>query len=74
MTIYDDLPASHEIQRSFARTMTHARASAEVRDHLDEEKHGTFQLAGKLLPTTRQQQLAREDRTEYGKRGGLYAM
>src|SRR6478752_7480383 len=122
MTIFDDLRASHEIQRSLARSMTHGRASAdnrraaflalaheldahataeerhlyvpllmddaglsvsrhaladhykaeklvaqlrgvdpatdqfvelaaklahEVRDHLDEEEHGTFQLAGK---------------------------
>ena len=28
--------------------------SAEVRDHLDEEEHGTFQLAGKLLSKSRQ--------------------
>jgi len=48
--------------------------SAEVRDHLDEEEHGTFQLAGKLLSKTRQQQLARGHRTEYAKRGGPYAM
>ncbi len=149
MTIFDDLRASHEVQRSLARTMTHGRASAahrrvaflalaheldahataeerhfyvpllmddaglsvsrhaladhhkaeelveqlrgvdpatdqfaelarqlvtEVRDHLDEEEHGTFQLAGKLLSRTRQQQLAREYRTEYAKRGGPYTM
>jgi hypothetical protein len=149
MTIFDDLRASHEIQRTLARTMTHARASAdnrraaflalahelnahaaaeerhfyvpllmddaglsvsrhaladhhkaedlveqlrgvdpatdrfselakqlsaEVRDHLDEEEHGTFQLAGKLLSKTRQQQLARDYRAEYSKRGGPYAM
>jgi hypothetical protein len=147
MTLFDDLRASHAIQRSLARTMTNARAaadnrraaflslaneldahataeerhlyvpllmhdaglsvsrhaladhhkierlveqlrgvdpeartfaevakqlSAEVRDHLDEEEHGTFQLAGKLLPKTRQQQLAREYRAEYAKRGGPY--
>ncbi|MGI9031558.1 MAG: hemerythrin domain-containing protein [Ilumatobacteraceae bacterium] len=149
MTIFDDLRASHEVQRSLARTMTHGRASAEtrraaflalanefdahataeerhlyvpllmddaglsvsrhaladhhkseelakqlrgvdpvtdqfatlakqlateVRDHLDEEEHGTFQLAGKLLSKTRQQQLAREYRAEYSKRGGPYRM
>jgi len=149
MTIFEDLRASHEIQRALARTMTHGRASienrraaflalaheldahataeerhfyvpllmddaglsisrhaladhhkaeqlveqlrgvdpatdrfvelakqlsAEVRDHLDEEEHGTFQLAGKLLSKTRQQQLAREYRTEYAKRGGSNAM
>ena len=148
MTIFDDLRASHEVQRALARTMTHARASAdnrraaflalaheldahataeerhfyvpllmvdaglsvsrhaladhhkaeelveqlrgvdtatdrfgelakqlsaELRDHLDEEEHGTFQLAGKLLSKTRQQQLAREYRAEYSKRGGPYA-
>src|SRR6478609_12104493 len=28
MTIFDDLRASHEIQRSLARSMTHGRASA----------------------------------------------
>ncbi|MDO8392325.1 MAG: hemerythrin domain-containing protein [Actinomycetota bacterium] len=48
--------------------------SAEVRDHLDEEEHGTFQLAGKLLSKPRQKQLAREYRVEYAKRGGQYAM
>lgn len=149
MTIFEDLRASHEVQRSLARTMTHGRASAqtrraaflalaneldahataeerhlyvpllmddaglsvsrhaladhhkseeladqlrgvdpvtdqfaalaaqlatEVRDHLDEEEHGTFQLAGKLLSKTRQQQLAREYRAEYAKRGGPYTM
>ena len=149
MTIFDDLRASHEVQRSLARTMTHGRASAgnrraaflalaheldahttaeerhfyvpllmddaglsvsrhaladhhkaetlveqlrgvdpatdrftelarqlaaEVRDHLDEEEHGTFQLAGKLLSKTRQQQLAREYRAEYAKRGGTSTM
>ena len=36
--------------------------STEVRDHLDEEEHGTFQLAGKLLSRTQQNQLAREYR------------
>ena len=149
MTIFDDLRASHEIQRALARTMTHARASAdnrraaflalaheldahataeerhfyvpllmddaglsvsrhaladhhkaeqlveqlrgvdpttdrfgefakqlseEVRDHLDEEEHGTFQLAGKLLSKTRQNQLARDYRAEYRQRGGPYAI
>ena len=48
--------------------------ATEVRDHLDEEEHGTFQLAGKLLSKTRQQQLAREYRAEYSKRGGPYRM
>jgi hypothetical protein len=145
MTIFDDLRASHEVQRSLARRMTHARVSpdnsraaflalaneldahataeerhfyvpllmldaglsvtrhaladhhkaeelvdqlrgvdpttdhfrelamqlsSEVRDHLDEEEHGTFQLAGKLLSKTRQKQLAVEYRAEYAKRGG----
>lgn len=42
----------------------------EVRDHLDEEENGTFQLAGKLLSKTRQAELAREYRAEYAKRGG----
>ncbi len=145
MTIFDDLRASHGVQRSLARTMTHARTSsdnrraaflalareldahataeerhlyvplllddagigvsrhaladhhkmeklvddlrgvdptsrrfgalarelaAEVRDHLDEEEHGTFQLAGKLLSSTRQTRLGREYRAEYAKRGG----
>lgn len=148
MTIFDDLRASHEIQRSLARTLTHGRSSAEtrraaflalareldahaaaeerhlyvpllmddaglhvsrhaladhhkadklvdqlrgvdpttdlfddlakdlaaeVRDHLDEEEHGTFQLAGKLLSKTRQQQLAKDYRAEYAKRGGPHA-
>ncbi len=145
MTIFEDLRESHEIQRALARTMTHARSSAdkrraaflalaheldahataeerhlyvpllmndaglsvsrhaladhhkaeklvdelrgvdpttdhfaelakqlahEVRDHLDEEENGTFQLAGKLLSKTRQNELAREYRAEYAKRGG----
>jgi hypothetical protein len=147
MTIFDDLRASHEVQRSLARRMTHARVSpdsrrlaflalaseldahataeerhfyvpllmddaglvvsrhaladhhkamklvdelrgvepntdhfadlakqlsAEVRDHLDEEEHGTFQLAGKLFTKTRQKQLAAQYRAEYAKRGGPY--
>jgi len=42
----------------------------EVRDHLDEEENGTFQLAGKLLSKTRQAELARGYRAEYAKRGG----
>jgi exonuclease VII large subunit len=149
MTIFEDLRASHEIQRGLARTMTHARASAdkrraaflalaneldahataeerhlyvplllddaglkvsrhaladhhkaekvvdelrgvdpttdrfvelakdlatEVRDHLDEEEHGTFQLAGKLLSKTRQKDLAKGYRAEYLKRGGAAAL
>jgi len=147
MTIFDDLRASHEVQRSLVRRMTHGRASAdtrraaflalareldahataeerhlyvpllmddaglsasrhaladhhkaeklveklrgvdaatdhfheiaqqlsmEVRDHLDEEEHGTFQLAGRLLSKTRQQELASGYRAEYAKRGGLH--
>lgn len=149
MTIFEDLRASHEVQRTLARTMTHSRTSpdkrraaflalaheldahatseerhfyvpllmddaglsvtrhaladhhkaeelveqlrgvdpttdqfaqlakelsAEVRDHLDEEEHGTFQLAGKLLSKTRQAQLAREYRAEYAKRGGPFLL
>ena len=147
MTIFDDLRASHEVQRTLARTMTHGRASpdkrraaflalakeldahataeerhfyipllmddaglsvsrhaladhhkaeelveqlrgvdpvtdhfddvakqlaAEVRDHLDEEEHGTFQLVGKLLSRSRQRELAREYRAEYARRGGPF--
>lgn len=149
MTIFEDLRASHEVQRSLTRTMTHARASAEnrraaflalaneldahataeerhfyvpllmddaglsvsrhaladhhkaeelvdqlrgvdpttdhfaelakqlsaeVRDHLDEEEHGTFQLAGKLLSKTRQKELALEYRAEYAARGGPFTL
>jgi hypothetical protein len=149
MTIFEDLRASHEVQRSLARSMTHARASAErrraaflalakeldahataeerhlyvpllmddaglsvsrhaladhhkmedladqlrgvdptseqfaelaselaaeVREHLEEEEHGTFQLAGKLLSKTRQAQLAREYRAEYAARGGPFTL
>jgi len=48
--------------------------SIEVRDHLDEEEHGTFQLAGKLLSKTRQQELARAYRAEYSQRGGPYTL
>jgi len=48
--------------------------SAEVRDHLDEEEHGTFQLAGKVLSKTRQQQSSREYRVEYATRGGPHTM
>ena len=44
--------------------------SFEVRDHLDEEENGTFQLAGKLLSKTRQAELARAYRAEYAKRSG----
>jgi hypothetical protein len=149
MTIFDDLRASHQVQRALARRMTHARVSpdnrrlaflalaneldahataeerhfyvpllmddaglgitrhaladhhkamklvaelrgvdptsprftdlakqlsAEVRDHLDEEEHGTFQLAGKLLTKTQQRRLAVEYRAEYAKRGGPYSV
>lgn len=149
MTIFEDLRSSHELQRSLARTMTHGRASAElrraaflalaneldahatseerhlyvpllmldaglsvsrhaladhhkaeelvdqlrgvdaateqfhqiarklateVRDHLDEEEHGTFQLAGKLLSPTRQKELGSGYRAEYAKRGGPHAL
>jgi Hemerythrin HHE cation binding domain len=145
MTIFEDLRASHEVQRSYARRMTHGRASvasrrsaflalareldahataeerhlyvplllddaglsvsrhaladhhkaenlveqlrgvdpatdhfvelakqlsAEVRDHLNEEENGTFQLAGKLISKSRQKVLASEYRNEYIKRGG----
>jgi hypothetical protein len=48
--------------------------SAEVRDHLDEEEHGTFQLAGKLLTKSQQQQAARAYRAEYARRGGPYIL
>ncbi|WP_116997301.1 hemerythrin domain-containing protein [Desertimonas flava] len=48
-----------------------SQLSEEVRDHLDEEEHGTFQLAGKLLSKSRQKQLALEYRAEYVKRGGV---
>ena len=44
--------------------------STEVRDHLDEEEHGTFQLAGKLLSKTRLSELAAGYRAEYARRGG----
>lgn len=148
MTIFDDLRASHEVQRSLARRMTHGRAAAErrraaflalareldahataeerhlyvplllddaglkvsrhaladhhkaealveqlrgvdpttdefkslskqladeVRDHLDEEEHGTFQLAGKLLTKTDQKRLATAYRSEYAQRGGPHS-
>ncbi len=46
----------------------------EVREHLDEEENGTFQLAGKLLSKTRQAELAREYRAEYAKRGGPFSI
>ena len=149
MTIFDDLRASHEVQRGLARRMTHSRSSAhsrkaaflalarefdahataeerhlyvallmddaglsvsrhaladhhkaeklvdelrgvdpttdrfsaislqlskEVRDHLDEEEHGTFQLAGKLLSKSRQKELASGYRAEYAKRGGPHSV
>ncbi|MEO6653478.1 MAG: hemerythrin domain-containing protein [Ilumatobacteraceae bacterium] len=48
--------------------------STEVRDHLDEEEHGTFQLAGKLLSKTEQKTLASGYRAEYAKRGGPYTV
>ena len=148
MTIFDDLRASHEVQRTLARTMTNARSSAErrrgaflalakeldahatseerhlyvpllmldaglrasrhaladhhkaekvveqlrgvdpetdqfrelavqlseeVRDHLDEEEHGTFQLAGKLLSKTRLKELGAAYRAEYESRGGPHS-
>ena len=44
--------------------------ATEVRDHLDEEEHGTFQLAGKLLSKTQQKELASGYRAEYARRGG----
>jgi Fe-S-cluster formation regulator IscX/YfhJ len=149
VTIFDDLRASHTVQRALARRMTHARVSpsdrrtaylalaheldahatseerhlyvpllmddaglwvsrhaladhhkaeklvrelrgvdpttvrfselakqlsAEVRDHLDEEEHGTFQLAGKLLSKTRQRELAARYRAEYARRGGPFTL
>ena len=149
MTIFADLRASHQVQRSLATTMTHGRASSdrrraaflalaheldahataeerhlyvplllddaglrvsrhaladhhkaeklvtelrgvdptteqfaelalalatEVRDHLDEEEHGTFQLAGKLLSKSRQRDLGREYRAEYARRGGPHSI
>ena len=46
--------------------------SKEVRDHLDEEEHGTFQLAGKLLSKTVQKQIATAYRAEYASRGGPF--
>jgi hypothetical protein len=46
--------------------------SAEVRDHLDEEEHGTFQLAGKLLSKSQLSDLASGYRAEYERRGGPY--
>ena len=145
MTMFEDLRASHEVQRALARTMTHGRAaadtrraaflalaneldahataeerhlyvpllmidaglrasrhaladhhkaekvveqlrgvdptteqfaelaldlSAEVRDHLEEEEHGTFQLAGKLLSKAKLRELAAGYRAEYAQRGG----
>jgi hypothetical protein len=148
MTIFDDLRASHEVQRTLARRMTHARVSSEhrrgaflalaneldahataeerhfyvpllmddaglmitrhaladhhkamklveelrgvdpttdhfsdlakqlafeVRDHLDEEEHGMFQLAGKLLTKTRQRELGAAYRAEYTARGGPHS-
>ena len=48
--------------------------ATEVRDHLDEEEHGTFQLAGKLLTKTRQKELAAAYRAEYAHRGGPYTL
>lgn len=149
MTIFDELRASHEVQRTLVRTMTHGTAAAdrrraaflalaneldahataeerhlyvpllmqdaglrvsrhaladhhkaeklveqlrgvdpetdefvdlalqlseEVRDHLDEEEHGTFQLAGKLLSATELERLAAEYRSEYDERGGPYVL
>ena len=149
MTIFEDLRASHEVQRSYARRMTDGRTSpsnrrvaflalaseldahataeerhlyvplllndaglsvsrhaladhhkseqlveqlrgvdpatdhfgelakelaSEVRDHLNEEEHGTFQLAGKLLSKSEQKVLASAYRAEYIKRGGAATM
>ena len=48
--------------------------SAEVRDHLDEEEHGTFQLAGKLLSKTQMKELGAGYRAEYSKRGGPHGI
>ena len=50
------------------------KLATEVRDHLDEEENGTFQLAGKLLTKTRQKELAREYCAEYAKRGGPFTI
>lgn len=47
---------------------------AEVRDHLDEEEHGTFQLAGKLLSKAQLRALASGYRAEYAKRGGPFSV
>lgn len=47
--------------------------SAEVRDHLDEEEHGTFQLAGKLFGKRRQGEMGRLYLAEYTKLGGPFA-
>lgn len=46
--------------------------SSEVRDHLDEEEHGTFQLAGKLLSKRRQAELGKAYLAEYTKHGAPY--
>src|SRR5262245_28727527 len=48
--------------------------AVEVRDHLDEEEHGTFQLAGKLLTKSNQKRLAAQYRAEYAKRGGPFTL
>jgi hypothetical protein len=45
----------------------------EVLDHLDEEEHGMFQLAGKLLAEPEQRQLAAAYRAEYSKGGGPHS-
>ena len=50
------------------------KLSAEVRDHLDEEEHGTFQLAGRLLSKTRLRELGAGYRAEYARRGGPYSV
>ena len=61
------------IRRPIGLENSPKQLSGRVRDHLDEEEHGTFQLAGKLLSKPRQRQLAIEYRAEYAKRGGPYA-
>lgn len=68
MKLVDELRGVDPTAERFAELAK--QLSAEVRDHLDEEEHGTFQLAGKLLTKTRQRQLGAEYRAEYTKRGG----
>jgi hypothetical protein len=47
MTLFDDLRASHEVQRSLARTLTNGRASAERR------RAAFLALANELTPPPR---------------------